>query len=116
MHQHNFGMGLGAIKSQANNAQFYIGLVQLGLVAVAAITKLQVWFPWMSFPMLLGILFVLYLILMLVDYKLVLPATLAFNSSQAWRHRSPMKVDTDILKADMKRLEGKIDRILENRQ
>lgn len=96
--QHDSGVWLGALRSQVANTQFYIGFVQFGLVAITAYhTTLGGWFniyfPWVT-PVvfvLLGVL--LYGIIMLLDYKFVLPSLVAFGNRQSYAHENPVKED-----------------------
>jgi hypothetical protein len=87
--QYNLGPHIGALKVQAVRAQSYYGLVQTFLVAVAAKSQLQAWFPWLSFQMIVVGLMFLYLAVMFIDHLFIIKAEYAHNSRQVWQHSSP---------------------------
>lgn len=89
MKQHNFGPLLGAIKVQAGRSQFYAGLVQTVLVAVAARTQLLDWFPWLPFWVVLSGIAVLWIATGLIDYLFILPAEIEFTNRQSTTHPNP---------------------------
>jgi len=101
------GMWLGAMQSQFNNVQSYVSMVQfLLVVAVAYHTTLRdtvlQYLPWMNFWLffLLGV--ALYLLVMLVDYKVVVPSRINYSNYQAYKHYNPVKEDLKEIQADMR--------------
>lgn len=113
LQQYNLGEWLGAAITQASNAQFYNGLIQYGLVAVAATAQIQKWFPWVTFPMLLATLLLLFVLIMILDFKFVTPARWTFTNRQAWKHESPIKDDTNAIKARLDIMQTQLNRIEE---
>jgi predicted membrane channel-forming protein YqfA (hemolysin III family) len=81
---------LGAIYSQSVRAQFYIGLAQLSLVAVAAIRTIQEWLPWVTFPLLLAGLFIVYVLAGVLDYIFAMSSVVAFQNEQICKHDNPV--------------------------
>jgi hypothetical protein len=107
--QYHIGSWLGALRSQAASAQFYVSIIQLGLVAVAAIRTIQEWFPWLTFPMLVILLGGLYLAAMVFDYVLVFPSVVSFGASQAYKHPNPMADDIRTIKEELRALRAEIE-------
>ena len=108
LRQYNAGSWLGAIRTQVASAQFYMGVVQLFLIAVAAIRTIQEWLPWLTFPMLLGALVVFYGVVMVFDYVFILGPVLSFTAHQTYKHDNPIVDDIKQIKADVKAIKEAI--------
>lgn len=88
MKQLDLGPHIGALKVQAVRVQSYVGLVQMFLVAVAARSQLQVWFPRLTFWEICVGLVCLYLAGMVADHIFIIKAEYAYTSQQIWKHSS----------------------------
>ncbi len=68
------------------------------------------WFPWLSFPLFLFSVPIVFLIIMLVDFLVVLPAVYAFANRQQATHENPIY---DELKAFRKEMNARQDKLQE---
>lgn len=74
------------------------------------------WFPWFSFPMLLGCMVALILLMMVVFFKYVIPSQIAFNMQQNYKHRNPLVRDMGKVlenQKDMKKNQEEINKRLD---
>jgi len=110
MRQHAVGSWLGGLKDLIMRVLLYVSLINFLLIVATAYNTtlrdtLQVWAPWLSFPVFLGALVLLLLLLMILEYKVVLPSSWSFVNKQQYEHQSPVKEQLD-----------RIEKILENMQ
>ena len=87
--QFNLGPVFGALRLQAQNAQFYVAAVQIFLVSVAAIRTIQEWVPWFTFPMLVAVLVVIYLAAIIFEHIFVYKSVIHYTTSQSWIEENP---------------------------
>ena len=87
--QFNLGPWFGALRLQAQNAQFYVAAVQIFLVSIAAIRTIQEWAPWFTFPMLVAGLVVLYLGAIIFEHVFVYKSVIHYTTSQSWIEENP---------------------------
>ena len=110
------GMWIGAIQSQFNNTQSYVSMVQFLLITVVAYhttlrdTILR-YIPWMNFWIFLLVGAALFLLVMLIDYKIVVPSRVNYSNYQAYKHVNPVKEDLKKIKTDMKEVVTRLKRI-----
>lgn len=108
----------GKFRFMYSYAVFYVGVLQLVLVAAVAYnTTLK---PWMveylewditfwQYCLVLGIILT---IGMLLEFALGVPALIAISNEQMYKHDSPIKSDFIEVKTKQKELEEKIDKII----
>ena len=104
--QYQVGTWLGGIRSIFTQAQFYLGMVQFGMVAVLAYDgsighQLKIWMPWISFWWYASVLVVAYLCLMAFEWKVVYPSIVALSNQQVYKHDNPMVADLQQIKRDI---------------
>lgn len=51
------------------------------------------WFPWMTFPILIGLIISFMIAMMVLFYKVVIPSLIAFNVQQSYKHQNPLVAD-----------------------
>ena len=101
MRQYNLGRWLGLYKVQLIRSQTYYGFVTGLFAAVAARAQLSVWFPWLSFPLILLLMFVGLHLLMILDHVLIKRSEYAHQAEQSYIPENPVVVDIQALRADM---------------
>jgi hypothetical protein len=111
--QHNLGNWLGALKTQFSNTQFYIGLIQFGLVVVTAYhTTLDPWFvihvPWMNIMVFILSMLGIYVLAMILDYMFILPSVIAFGNRQSYKHENPVKADFERVLKELKDIKAQL--------
>ena len=95
---------IGAIQIQIQNGLFYINLISTGMMVLtfwytAGYPIRDRYLPWFSLWMFIGLLGLIFVIVMVVDYKWILPSRLAFTNEQSCKHENPaMDALTDIQK------------------
>ena len=117
-----FGMWLGAFQSQVYSAQSNIGVIQFLLIVVMAYQStirafLFPIFPWINFGWFLIIGTILFLLLMIVDYKIMMPSRMAYGNFQTYKHPNPVfeeiktiKKNQDKILEQLKELQEEIKR------
>lgn len=98
--QYNMGSWIGGLKDLIMRVLLYVAIINFVLIVATAYhttlrETLQVWIPWLTFPMFLGSLVVLLLLVMVLEYKIVLPSTWSFVNRQQYEHKSPIKEQLD---------------------
>jgi len=108
----------GKFRFMYSYAVFYVGVLQLVLVAAVAYnTTLK---PWMveylgwditfwQYCLVLGIILT---VGMLLEFALGVPALIAISNEQMYKHDSPIKSDFIDVKRKQKELEEKLDKII----
>lgn len=87
--QYHSGEWVGALKAQFGRAQFYANLFPLAFSMVAARAQLLEWFPWLTFPMMVVFILLIYVAIMILDYMFVLKAEIEFSTAQSLKHKNP---------------------------
>lgn len=104
--QHQLGQFPGAAKSVFGRSLVYVGYANFSMIAAMAYTTfsdpLVHYIPWLTFRMFLGILVIGLLVVMLLDYKFMLPSEWNFMLKQQWRHVNPTR-------AEFKKLRDKLE-------
>lgn len=72
------------------------------------------WFPWFTFPMLLGGMVFFILIMMVVFYKVIIPSQIAFGMQQNYKHRNPLVADVQKILRKLDKIEDRLEK-LENK-
>jgi len=91
---------IGGAKDLLGRTLFYVSIINFILITVTAYSTtlrdtLQMWFPWLNFPIFLGILVVGLLLAMILEYKIVLPSAWAFTNKQQYEHQSLIRKQLD---------------------
>jgi len=98
--QYNLGSWLGALKDLFGRTAFYISIGNFVLIAVTAYhTTLRDpilgWLPWFTFPLFMGVVVMLVLLAMILEYKFVVPSSITFINRQVYEHRSLLRRDLE---------------------
>jgi len=112
--QYNLGPWLGGLKDLLIRVLPYISMVNFVLIGVTAYhTTLgpffEVHLPWMSIWAFMGGILFMVILLMVIEYKVILPSYFTFFNKQQYEHKNPIRGDLEEIKKEIKRLEDKID-------
>lgn len=106
--QRDVGSQLGGAKELLMRTMFYITAINFLLIAVTAYhTTLRVYFP-ISFWGFLGILVAIVVIAMVLEYKIILPSSIVFLNTQAYKHKNPLVDDVLEIKKKLESIEAKL--------
>ena len=113
--QYHISGWVGALKDLFTRVVFYVTALNFVLLAATAYhttlrETIQSQLPWLTFPVFLGVLVVLVLISMVIEYKIVLPSTIAYLNEQGYKHQNPIRAQLDRIEkmlADMQEREKK---------
>lgn len=111
LRQFQLGPWLGGVKDLSSHTAIYISGLNMLMIAVTAYhTTLREYIqniaPWFNFGMFLMALFIVVFVLIIMEYKFVLPSTWAFRNMQQYKHEYPIK-------RDIRKLSEKLDRLEE---
>lgn len=70
---------------------------------------LLVYVPWMTFPLFILIVGVIYLVAMLLVYKFLYASYFAHRNNQEYKHKNPIRQDIADLKSQLDRIERRYD-------
>lgn len=89
---------VGGFKDILTMVIFYMSIINFCLVAITAYNTglrewLLVYFPWMKLYIFFGVILLIALIAMVLEYKFVYPSFYAFRSQQEYKHQSPLRDD-----------------------
>lgn len=108
----------GKLRFMYGHAVFYVGAMQLALVAAMAYnTTVQ---PWMAqylgwnitFWQYCSVLVAILAVGMVVDFMFGVPALIAVANEQQYKHENPIRKDLTLVKSKQAELEGKLDKIM----
>lgn len=111
--QHNIGAWVGGFKSILGGVTFYIAIINFVLIAITAYhTTLSPtiirFLPWFNLPLFLGVMVVLLLALMVIEFKFVMPSLITFANLQVYTHRNLLKRDLEKIMKKLDALEKKV--------
>ena len=106
--QFNTGYWIGALKTQLARVQTYYSTVSLVLVAVAARSQLEEWFPWLSFPWIVLLLVVLIVVAGILDHIFVIRNEYAWSGVQSWSMNNPVVKCLQDTQSDIKKIKDKL--------
>jgi len=103
---------IGGLKDLLGRTLFYVSIINFILITVTAYSTtlrdtLQMWFPWLNFPIFLGILVVGLLLAMILEYKIVLPSAWAFTNKQQYEHQSLIRKQLDGIEKTLSEIQEK---------
>ena len=110
----------GKLRFMYNYAVFYVGAIQLLLVALVAYnTTLQPWIAqylgWnIALWQYIAILVVAVVAGMVLEFTFGVPAIIAVSNEQMYKHDSPIKADMVIVKQNQADLESKLDKVMKH--
>jgi len=118
LRQYNFGPWLGGLKGIFNNSTFYLSLINFVLIAVTAYHttlsgKINEYAPWFSFPLFLAMMVVLVLVVMLLEYKFMIPSSITFGNAQMYAHRNPIRRDLERIMRKLDEMDKRITELQE---
>lgn len=83
---------VGGIRDSITRTQSYYALINMPLLLITVYTLRQPQilriFPWLSLEVFLGIVICALMCVAILDYKYIKPSLIAFQQSEAWKHRS----------------------------
>jgi uncharacterized membrane protein len=85
---------IGAFQVQIQNSLFYMNLVFMSMSVMtfwytAGYQVSSTYAQWLTLPIFVGFVVLLFIIVMIVDYKIILPSRQAFQNEQACKHENP---------------------------
>ena len=103
---------IGGAKDLLMRTLFYVSIINFILIAITAYhttlrDTLLSWFPWLNFPIFLGILVVGLLLLMVLEYKIVLPSSWAFSNRQQYEHQNLIRKQLDKIEETLSEIQKK---------
>ena len=112
--QYNLGPWLGGLKDLASRAIFYLSL--LNFVQISATfyyltlrpNYLQ-YISWLNFWTYFGTLTFLVLIVMILEYKFIIPSMYTFLNRQEYLHQNLLKKDLKEILDKLKKIEGELN-------
>ena len=106
--QGDIDVWLGGAKELVMRTMFYITAINFLLIAVTAYhTTLRPYLP-ISFWGFLAFLVVVVIIAMVIEYKIILPSSIAFLNAQVYKHRNPLVDDILEIKKKLERIEANL--------
>jgi len=110
--QYDLGPYVGGVKDLAQRSLFYVTAINFVLtVGISYSVFVNQWF---GIGVFLGLLAFAILVMMLVEYKFILPSTWGFVNRQTYKHYNPLLTELEKFEKNMdKRLEA-IEKRLEN--
>ncbi len=69
------------------------------------------WLPWFTFPMMLGCMVLVILIMMVVFYKVIIPSQVAFSVGQQYKHRNPLVADMQKILRKLDKIEDRLEKL-----
>ena len=110
--QYKISGKIGGFKDLLMRTLFYVSIINFMLIAVTAYhttlrDTLQAWFSWLSFPIFLGILVVGLLLMMILEYKIVLPSTWVFMNKQQYEHQNLIREQLDKIEKTLGEIQRK---------
>jgi len=112
--QYNLGKWVGIYYSQLMNSLSIVGmgnsLINLTTLWAVANTTIVHWFPWLTYPLLMGIVFVIVLVILPVaDYMLLYDTRQRYLNEQACKHDNPIIRELGIMKRDLELIKNKLN-------
>lgn len=109
--QHNTGYKIGGLKDLLARVLFYVSGMNFVLLAATAYhttlrEPIHEYVPWFTFPLFLGTMIALVLIAMALEYKLVLPSSMAYANLQMYKHQSLLKKQLDRIEKTLAKMQG----------
>ena len=104
--QYNLGKWVGIYYSQLMNSLSIVGmgnsLINLTTLWAVANTTIVGWFPWLTYPLLMGIVFVIVLVILPVaDYMLLYDTRQRYLNEQACKHDNPIMRELATVKDEL---------------
>lgn len=87
--QYNLGTKFGALRFHASRAMIYMSMYSMFALSAASIRTIQEWFPWFTFPMLLGCVALWFILAMLIEHIFVYKAEIDYTTKQAYIDENP---------------------------
>jgi len=106
--QVNLGRRVGGLRLQASQALFYLSIYNFFLIGAAAIEKIQQWFPWVNFYMILVSQVVVYVLAILFEHYVVYKSVVSYTTKQSYIPANPAYVDHQTMKKDIELIKAKL--------
>lgn len=108
---------VGALQVQISNSMLYVSAINTFMLAMTfwyttGSPLTSQYAPWIHFWTFAGIVILVMLTVMLLDYKYLYPARLGFTNRQTYKHDNPAVDDLKLIKEKQRDLEEKLDKIL----
>ena len=99
---------LGGVRDMIQRSQTYYSIFNVILLLITTYTVREVtiktYLPWFNFWHLIAVIFVIIILIILLDHKLIYPSQIAFHQHEAWKHESPVR-------KEFKKINERLDRI-----
>ncbi len=112
--QYNFGPWLGGLKDLFSRTTLYISIINFILIAITAYevtlkSLILQYVPWMSFWVYFLTLVAIVLLVMVLEFKFIVPSHYTFINKQEYEHQSLYAKDLKEIKERLKMIEEKLD-------
>jgi len=99
LRQYKPKLWIGGLRDMLSRAQTYYALINMPLILITAYTVREAtvnkYVPWLTLPVFFGFLILFVLAIIIIDYKIVYPSVIAFHQHEAWKHRSPVRLQLE---------------------
>ena len=114
--QRNTSPRIGAlINAYSATAILYSPLTLIGVATTIyglwGREMIQEWFPWFTFPMLVGCMVAFILLMMVFFYKVIIPSQIAFTMQQNYKHRNPLVADMKVVLKQLELISKRLDKL-----
>ncbi|KKN23701.1 hypothetical protein LCGC14_0902260 [marine sediment metagenome] len=105
--QYNLGPWLGGFKDLASRTMVYVSAISFTQITATfyyttLFPNLKETVPWLTFWMFFGTLVLMVLVIMLIEYKFILPSSYTFLNEQEYKHENLIRKDIRLLQEEMK--------------
>jgi uncharacterized membrane protein len=107
---------IGAFQVQIQNSLFYMNLVFMSMSVMtfwytAGYQVSSTYAQWLTLPIFVGFVTLIFICVMIVDYKIILPSRQSFLNEQACKHENPAMIAL----VDIQERIAKIEKLLEDK-
>ena len=108
--QHNIGGSIGGLKDLTMRTMFYVSALNFIMLVITSYSVslrdfMGKYVEWFSFPIFFGILILILIISMIIEYKFILPSQWQFANKQQYEHKNPIRLDLEEIKDRMTKIE-----------
>jgi len=107
---------IGGLRDMLSRAQTYYALINMPLILITAYTVREAtvnkYMPWLTLPVFFSFVILFVLTIIIIDYKIVYPSVIAFHQHEAWKHRSPVRLQLEKERRENKKRMLEIEKTL----
>ena len=116
LRQYNVGPWLGALKDLSGRTMFYMTPINLFMLAattyhVTAKAFISQFAPWINFWVFFGVLVLVAIVAMVVEFKVVFPSSVFFSNIQSYKHGNLIRQDLESIMREVQKIDGRLDAI-----